>query len=182
MWRQCSLPDFLAPFRLQGPVTAMRLNAVAGVVVSTDDRGMVEYWRSDDDFGFPSDKVKFTLKSETDLYEFAKHKAVPWGVDVSPNGKYWASLASDRKVRLFSFATGKLLRVYDESAEAFTASNSANSSGLDMMELGRKVAGERELLRSPAVRRENVLFDESSNFLLYPSMVGVKCINLITNR
>ena len=52
---------------LQGPVTAMRLNAVAGVVVSTDDRGMVEYWRCEDDFGFPADKVKFTLKSETDL-------------------------------------------------------------------------------------------------------------------
>lgn len=176
----------------------MRLNAVAKVVISTDESGMIEYWRADDDFDFPADKVKFALKSDTDLFEFAKHKAVPWGLDVSPNGKYWATVASDRKVRLFAFATGKLLRVYvqccacsipkivlhersfvvikahfcgallwcryDESIDAFTASDSGGS--LDMMELGRKVASERELLRSPAVRRENVVFDESSNFLL----------------
>ena len=55
-------------------------------------------------------------------------------------------------------------RRYDESIDAFTA---AGGGGLDMMELGRKVASERELLRSPAVRRENALFDESSNFLLW---------------
>eukprot|EP00035_Acanthoeca_spectabilis_P023925 m.451597 g.451597 ORF g.451597 m.451597 type:complete len:634 (+) comp20176_c0_seq1:195-2096(+) len=162
------------------PVTSMRLNAVAKVVISTDESGMIEYWRADDDFDFPADKVKFALKSDTDLFEFAKHKAVPWGLDVSPNGKYWATVASDRKVRLFAFATGKLLRVYDESIDAFTASDSGGS--LDMMELGRKVASERELLRSPAVRRENVVFDESSNFLLYPTALGIKILNLVTNK
>jgi hypothetical protein len=54
---------------------------------------------------------------------------------------------------------------YDESIDAFTASDTGGA--LDMMELGRKVASERELLRSPSVRLENVVFDESSNFLLY---------------
>jgi len=161
-------------------VTSMRLNAATGVVISTDEGGMVEYWRGDDDFDFPSGTVKFELKSDTDLYDFAKHKAVPWGVDVSPNGKYWASLASDRRIRVFSFATGKLLRVFDESIDAFMASD--HGTGMDMMELGRKVASERELLRSPAVRQENVVFDDSSNFLLYPSAMGVKVINLHTNK
>ena len=89
----------------------MRLNAVAGVVISADEAGMIEYWRADGDFGFPSDKVKFALKSDTGLYDYVKHKAVAWGVDVSPNGKYWASLASDRRVRVFGFAKGSLLRV-----------------------------------------------------------------------
>eukprot|EP00038_Savillea_parva_P003949 m.132321 g.132321 ORF g.132321 m.132321 type:complete len:651 (+) comp11330_c0_seq2:257-2209(+) len=162
------------------PVTAMRLNAVAGVVISADEAGMIEYWRADGDFGFPSDKVKFALKSDTGLYDYVKHKAVAWGVDVSPNGKYWASLASDRRVRVFGFAKGSLLRVYDESIDAFMASETGGS--LDMMELGRKVASEKDLLKSSMVRLENCKFDESSNFLLYPTAIGIKVINLVTNK
>ena len=47
---------------------------------------------------------------------------------------------------------------------------------LDEMEFGRRLAVERELAeRSPeAARRENAEWDETGNFLLYPSLVGIK--------
>jgi len=53
---------------------------------------------------------------------------------------------------------------------------------IDMMEFGRKIAGERELMKSPVVRQEKVLFDESSNFLIYPTMNGIKIVNILTNK
>jgi WD40 repeat protein len=57
-------------------------------------------------------KFKSDSKFDTDLYDFvkggAKAIAVPWGINFSPNGQLFATLASDRKVRVFSVATGKL--------------------------------------------------------------------------
>ena len=51
-----------------------------------------------------------------------------------------------------------------------------------MMELGRRIAAERELIKSPALRRECGVFDESSNFYLYPTLMGIKCVNVRTNK
>lgn len=53
---------------------------------------------------------------------------------------------------------------------------------MNMMELGRKRASEIELCKSPAVRTESVVFDESGNFLIYASMTGIKCVNIVTNK
>jgi peptidylprolyl isomerase domain and WD repeat-containing protein 1 len=99
-------------------------------------------------------------------------------------------------VRIFSVLSGKLHRKYDESLQAVqelqqagsSASTSAAEEGagvlnmkLDEMEFGRRLAVERELTdreRSgaelSAARRENAAWDETGNFLLYPSLVGIK--------
>lgn len=46
---------------------------------------------------------------------------------------------------------------------------------LDDMEFGRRLAVERELEKdSSAGATMNVIWDESGNFLLYPSMLGIK--------
>lgn len=82
-------------------------------VVSVDKKGLIEYW-SATDFGHP-EWVDFKLKSSTDLYEFAKNKAVPSSLSFSPNGKRFALASSDRQVRVFNFLSGKLYRQYDES-------------------------------------------------------------------
>jgi peptidylprolyl isomerase domain and WD repeat-containing protein 1 len=138
---------------------------------------MVEFW-STTDFGYPK-ILKFKHKSDTDLYEYVKSKATPWGASFSQDGQLFATMASDRKVRIFRVATGKLYKVYDESLE--TMLSQQEGTMLDAMELGRRKAGEMELLRSPSLRHENVVFDESSNFVMYPTMVGIKCVNILTN-
>lgn len=97
------------------PLTQIRLNSVYKVVVSSDKSGMIEYWTgTPHEYKFPKN-VNWEYKTDTDLYEFAKCKAYPSSISFSPDGKKMATLGSDRKVRIFRFLTGKLMRVFDES-------------------------------------------------------------------
>lgn len=83
--------------------------------MSADKAGMLEYWTGlPNEFKFPK-HVDWEYKTDTDLYEFAKHKTYPTSLAFSPDGKKMATIASDRKVRIFRFLTGKLMRVFDES-------------------------------------------------------------------
>nr|XP_013798068.1 PREDICTED: peptidylprolyl isomerase domain and WD repeat-containing protein 1 [Apteryx mantelli mantelli] len=96
-------------------LTQIRLNPVYKVVVSSDKSGMIEYWTgTPHEYKFPKN-VNWEYKTDTDLYEFAKCKAYPSSISFSPDGKKMATLGSDRKVRIFRFLTGKLMRVFDES-------------------------------------------------------------------
>jgi peptidylprolyl isomerase domain and WD repeat-containing protein 1 len=53
---------------------------------------------------------------------------------------------------------------------------------LEEVEFGRRMATEREL-DNPLVRsRVNVIFDETGHFILYGSLLGIKVINILTNR
>jgi len=82
---------------------------------------------------------------------------------------------------VFTFLTGKLYRVFDESLQFFTELQQ-NTPQLPNMEFGRRLAMERELEKMPAFSLANALFDESGNFLLYATMMGIKVINLYTNK
>ena len=42
------------------------------------------------------------------------------------------------------------------------------------MEFGRRMAAERDLEKSDAFNYANIEFDESENFVLYSTMLGVK--------
>lgn len=97
------------------PLTQIRLNPVFKAVVSSDKSGMIEYWTGPPhEYKFPKN-VNWEYKTDTDLYEFAKCKAYPTSICFSPDGKKIATIGSDRKVRIFRFLTGKLMRVFDES-------------------------------------------------------------------
>jgi peptidylprolyl isomerase domain and WD repeat-containing protein 1 len=50
------------------------------------------------------------------------------------------------------------------------------------MEFGRRLATEREWVKSTQGSSFNAVFDQSSNFLIYTSMLGIKIINLVTNK
>ena len=54
----------------------------------------------------------FESKLDTDLFDMAKAKTCPISIDVSPkDGKLWAALCTDRKIRIFRFLSGKLYLV-----------------------------------------------------------------------
>ena len=44
------------------------------------------------------------------------------------------------------------------------------------------MALERELARAEGVPPPNAVFDASGHFLLYPCLLGVKVVNLVTNK
>jgi len=53
---------------------------------------------------------------------------------------------------------------------------------LDAIDFGRRVAIEKEIAADPEAPFPNAAFDDSGNFLLYPTLLGIKVVNLVTNR
>ncbi|KAH1002583.1 peptidylprolyl isomerase domain and WD repeat-containing protein 1 [Dendroctonus ponderosae] len=163
------------------PVTLISYNPQFDVAVSVDKSGMLEYWTGiRKDFAFPKN-IQFESKLDTDLFEFAKNKTQPTSLTISPDGKKFATISTDRRVRVFNFLTGKLSRVYDETLPRFTELQQ-KSQQLPNMEFGRRMAVERDLEKSEAFHLANSAFDYSSNFIMYPTLLGIKLINLHTNK
>ena len=165
------------------PVRAIAYNNEYDCAISADDNGMIEYWRPHASYEKP-DNV-FDLKSSTDLFAFKKAKSLPTSITISPSGGQFATFSfPDRKVRVFDFATGKLHRTYDESITTITEMQQAGTAlqKLEDVELGRRLAIEHSLENPSISPKINIIFDESSNFILYGSLHGIKVINTLTNR
>ncbi|XP_059175917.1 peptidylprolyl isomerase domain and WD repeat-containing protein 1-like [Physella acuta] len=162
------------------PVVLIHYNHILEFAVSTDKKGMVEYWSGPkNDYGFPRN-LKWEFKTDTDLYDFIKCKCEPLSVTFSPNGQLMAVLATDRKIRIYKVLTGKLWKVLDESIKQFTELQQQKQQ-IPNMEFSRRVAVEKDLEKSPTYHECNLVFDESGYFLLYATMLGIKVINLHTN-
>ncbi|KAJ9074160.1 Peptidyl-prolyl cis-trans isomerase cyp15 [Entomophthora muscae] len=167
------------------PVTCMAYNSTYGVVVTGDKGGMVECWSPQPPHQLPT-ALNFKYKSETDLYEFKKTKSHPASMTFSPDGQLMAftSFTSDRMVRVFRVSTCKLVRKYDEGLEVYNEIQQAGSDmyKLDAMEFGRRLAVEREWVATSQAASANAVFDDSGNFLIYATMLGIKIINLVSNK
>lgn len=81
-----------------------------------------------------------------------------------------------RRVRVFWFGSGRLRRVYDESLEAAAELQRSDSAlaRLDPIDFGRRVAIEKELISDAAAPPQNAIFDDSGNFVLYSTLLGIK--------
>jgi len=172
------------------PVSIIEYNPIDDVVVSVDDGGMVEYWQPNPDENFAQPKpptIAWTYKSDTDLYTFKKNHTVPTSLQFSQDYSKFVTFGfDDRKLRVFKFKTGKLYRIYDESLEVVSEMQQAGTAGykLDDMEFGRRLALEKEIqkLKGGQASTVNAIFDDSGNFLLYPTLFGIKVCNLKTNK
>ncbi|KAK7595234.1 hypothetical protein V9T40_001667 [Parthenolecanium corni] len=163
------------------PVVLMKFNPVYEIAVSADESGILEYWTGAKyDYKFPK-RVKFESKLDTDLYEFFKCKTYPTGLCFNKQGNKFATISLDRKIRVFQFLTGKMLRVIDESLSVYQEMQ-LKKQQLPNMEFVRRMAVEKDLEKTGILKLCNILFDESGNFLLFPTLLGVKMINLYTNR
>lgn len=73
-------------------------------------------------------------------------------------------------------------QVYDESFGTVTELQQAKQL-VPNIEFGRRMAMERDLERTDSAScLGNALFDETGNFLIYPTPLGVKVVNLVTNN
>ncbi|MCJ1371698.1 hypothetical protein MMC20_002917 [Loxospora ochrophaea] len=167
----------------KSPVILMAYNDVYDCVISADETGMIEYWRPTGLHEKP-DNV-FQYKSSTNLFEFKKAKSLPTSITISPSGSQFATFSfPDRQVRVFDFSSGKLYRTYDESIATITDMQQAGTAlqKLENVEFGRRLAVERELENPAFQNKNNVIFDESNNFIIYGSILGAKVLNTLTNR
>lgn len=112
-------------------------------------------------------------------------KAIPTSITLSPNSSHFVTLSlPDRQVRIFNFLTGKKTRQYDESLTAIEQMQQAGTAvqQLEPMEFYRRMAVERELnkdgegetCKGGMLRTANAVWDETGNFILYPSLLGIK--------
>ncbi|KAI8994143.1 hypothetical protein BD414DRAFT_274653 [Trametes punicea] len=173
------------------PVHVMAYSDKYDCVVSADEGGFVEYWQPSEPFELPKNvHGMWNYKSETDLYEFKKSKSTPTCISLSPDSSHFVTFSlPDRQIRIFNFLTGKMTRRYDESLAAIQEMQQAGTAiyKVEDMEFGRRLAVERELeLPGPDDRIPgmwiNAVWDESGSFVIYPTLLGIKVVNTVTNR
>ncbi|CAH8610930.1 unnamed protein product [Schistosoma intercalatum] len=165
----------------EAPIVCLAFNPVYACALSADSDGMLECWSGPkNNYSFPQ-TLKWEYKSDTDFYCLLAEKTFAFSVVFSPSGEILAVLGADRKIRLFRFSTGKLIRVYDESLQQYSNLQQTKQL-LPSMEFGRRLAQEKELDRSEFKHSCNLVFDSSSNFLAYATLLGIKIINIISNR
>ncbi|KAJ7935674.1 hypothetical protein B0H13DRAFT_1949159 [Mycena leptocephala] len=166
------------------PVHVMTYSDRYDTVISADEGGFLEYWQPTEPFERPKNVTGlWSYKSETDLYEFKKSKSTPTCLTLSPDSSSFVTFSlPDRQIRVFSF-------LYDESLQAIQEMQQAGTAlyKVEDMEFGRRLAMERELeMPGPdghiPGRWSNAIWDESGAFILYPSLLGVKVVNTVTNR
>ena len=172
-------------------ITALRYNSARECVISAEEKGALEYWssRPEDDYAPLTSSnhanVEFRYKLDTDLYALAKVKTAAYALEVSADGEKFSTTGPDRRVRVFRWKTGKLIKDIDESLEgAEDVQRSGNEKYvLEDIDFGRRLAIERELTKSLEKHAwPNAIFDESGNFLIYASHLGIKVVNLVTNQ
>ncbi|KAI0789736.1 peptidyl-prolyl cis-trans isomerase [Abortiporus biennis] len=160
-------------------------------VVSADEGGFIEYWQPTEPFELPKNvHGLWKYKSETDLYEFKKSKSTPTCITLSPDSSHFVTFSlPDRQVRIFAFLSGKMTRKYDESLTAIQEMQQAGTAvyKVEDMEFGRRLAVEKELeLPGPDGKIpgmwSNAVWDESGAFVIYPTLLGIKVVNTVTNR
>lgn len=79
-------------------------------------------------------------------------------------------------MRVFRFHSGKLRRTYDESIAAANELQRGESEvyNLEPIDFGRRLAGEKDLVADPEAPQPNAIFDESGNFIIYATLLGIK--------
>jgi peptidylprolyl isomerase domain and WD repeat-containing protein 1 len=160
-------------------------------MVTCDHKGMIEYW--DPLTGkFPtSNNLKFKFKTETDLYEFCKQKTYPLSIEFSHDGNLFVCMGRDYMIRLFDFHSGKLRCTIDETLEraAQLQRSQVPEYMLENIDFGRRMAIEKDIehtsMNDPyneLMPHANAVFDQSGYFIIYPTMLGIKVVNVHTNR
>lgn len=166
----------------------------------------------EDVYGWPeqggSHGLAFEHKVDTHLFQMRMAKVAEtgsrvavWNIAIAPRlsrggslPPYFAVYGSDLKLRVFRFRTCKVIRIYDEGLDAIGDLQRDDSArpperrkmGIDDFDFGQRLATERDLtdqLRGDvAGEKPSVSFDASGHLLLYPSVFGIKVVNVLTNQ
>ncbi|EUD68226.1 peptidylprolyl isomerase [Plasmodium inui San Antonio 1] len=133
-------------------------------------------------------ELTFSFKSETDLYQLCKYKTYALCVSISPDGEFMAILSESYFLHIYKFGTMKLYRVYDESTEMYlTAQNDPLKKELhiDSLDFGKRLFIEKEIkkhIKSKNIKLNMITFDESNQYVIYSTFIGIKVVNFVTNQ
>jgi len=133
------------------PVSALAYDCNPGHrwIVSADSSGVLELWDPATDSSKSDVVLPYASKMDTDLYVLMKKKT--FAIDVAVSNKYVAVYCADRKIRIFSSKTCKLVVTYDERLKVYdkmlanSGGNNNKCFGMDAIEYGKRAALEREM-------------------------------------
>jgi len=170
------------------PVLLMRYTAVHECIVSVDMEGFIEIWNPKNLTMHPMIESKF----DSDLFELKKTNELPIALSVGKKGEKFALLvggssdAGNMRVKIFRFSDCKLIKTIDETIDTLTIHQNDPLQGivhLDGKDFSDRVC--REIGISTGQMKNSILFDPSNpsdDVLLYSTMVGVKVVDLTSNR
>jgi peptidylprolyl isomerase domain and WD repeat-containing protein 1 len=102
------------------PVKKIEYNAKVDIAISIDVGGIIELWSgAKRNYEFPENKLDWSSKLDTDLYELAKLKSAPYSLKIAPDGKSFATFCVDRFIRIFDIRSGKLINKIDETLQKY---------------------------------------------------------------
>ncbi len=113
-----------------------------------------------------------TFTNETHL----NIKTETFTIVFSDDGKYFVPITKDRQIRVFKTATGRLFRQYNEGLDIY--SSPPKQSGIDEAEMVKRLDNENCIDEAPY----DLTFDETSNFIIFSSPIGIKVLNMVTNK
>jgi len=150
---------------------------------------VIEVW-DPDDFSMP-ESLGFETITETDLFELVEKETWALSMEFSRDGAKLAIYGRDRKLRLFNVYTGKLMKIFDETLavyQGYTSQPTDSMVYLTKESLEKKLVVEKQLedvWDSELVTPEalpNVQFSESGEYVVFGCMLGLKILNIETNK
>lgn len=154
------------------PITSLVYASKFQCFISCDTKGIIEYW---DENGFLPKTVSFKFKSETDLFDIAKSKSKADELVLSPDQTHFVTISKpDEAIRIYRVETGKLVKKIDESASVYE-----NDADKNLLHLHHEISANNF---GSISNKSNIVFDENGKILIYPSLVGIKIINLQTMK
>lgn len=131
----------------------------------------------EDEFKHDVPGVTFQSRLRTDLFTLARIKTTATSLSVSPTGFQFAVAATDGRIRVFDFATGRVRRVYDEGrTTTLPATVPAQESAR------RRARNAQFWTDATSVARANVTWDETGSCIVYATMLGIKVVHVESNR
>ena len=190
------LPEVTLSDHHSQPISRLVYNSKYETLLTVTEKGSIEYISTSDEIGGDTlnPAIEFQLKSDTDLYFYMINKILIHSLSVCPDGSQFAIVSTDRMIRVFNFFTGKITHTLDESLTTLNHNQKSEKqeySGLklDPIDFGRRSAVEKKELILEANSfvtthqlEFNTTWDESNNFLIYPTMLGIKIYNLHSKK
>lgn len=159
-------------------VIDFHLNRKNNKMVLVDRNSELSVWHWND--GDELEQIHFA--GTTHLDDLRKVEASTGPISSSPNGEFFCTLGGDSQLRIFRYSTGKLYKKYDESPQMYKQRFMKTLIDVDPDEATHRTAEfEKILSYYSSSSSRKCEFDESGNFLFFPTPFGIKILNLVTN-
>ena len=128
--------------------------------------------------------ISYSSKLDTDLYLL--HKKKTFAIDIAFTGTKRSSqialYCKDDRIRIFDFASGKVVVSYDERLKTYDKIHHKPPFQLDSMEYGTRAAKERQMQKDHENRNSHngpsiLSFDPSGKYLIVSTIMGIKVID-----